>query len=250
MSAMGCSAGQVHSDFRSLSEIFTFAPDAGTIAFMAGSGSQFTSPLAAWASSWYNSLGNKSYGKNLGETLLESYIPLNSFASSGSLTHRLLLQQQTLNGDPMIPFYTHDGPDFTTEYSSVRFNPELVTAKQDSLEISFDILNLGKSLGDTSFRVEIIQQYPTGGKTTVYDTTCFNQWFPEIPKRFLLLWMVPGQKGRILSSSTLIRKTKSMKDQILKLNNNELVSELGEKGIDIFIIDNRMFASHPKKLVL
>jgi hypothetical protein len=239
-SAMGCKAGDIHQDFLSLSEIFVFEPNAGTIAFIAGSGSQYIGALGDWGQEWYTSWGNAVAGMTVGETLHESLAELNQF---GTLSDVLLIEQQTLNGDPAVRFYEIAGTDLTWDYKSVRYDPDIITAELDSFKITADIINLGVNhKGAVSVRVE--QKFPNGTLKQIFDGNVAISGF-----RTSVEFSIPVPNTA--SGLNTLFLTVDAANQIAELpnpaaeNNNELADANGKQGFDIFILDNRAKATYP-----
>ena len=245
-SAMGCYAGQIHTEIYALSTRYNFEKDAGTVAFVAGSGPQYIQPLTSWGYGWYNGIGNLDYGKTLGESLLTALKAVN-ISSSGNESRRMLLQQQTLNGDPMLLLPGFKSADYTIDFESLVVNPRIVTSQTEEIELSFEILNLGRNLKDTSINVVIEQETPKGNRKVVaeFDVNITNaktyveNKFPINPSKSLgknKLFISIDRDNRIDESA--IENGES---------NNMLVDCDGIEGYSFFVFQSRMFASHPKK---
>lgn len=242
-SAMGCSAGQIHSNFRSLSEVFVLEPQLGAIAFLSGSGNQYLNVLAAWGEDWYESLGRDNYGSTLGETLIQSYAFLNG---SSLNSNRVMLQQQTLNGDPALKFHPQQGPDYLPGFNSVRFQPEVITAETNQFTLTFDVVNLGVNQSD-SVRVLIEQQYPDGSKEEVWNRKVKADQF-----RSSVSAIIEHNKekstglNRIFITLDPENAIEELPAPAAELNNS-LANSQGAIGIDLFIHDNQVRATFPEE---
>ena len=239
-SAMGCSAGQIHSDFRSLSEIFVFEPNAGAIAFVAGSGSQFLGTLATWGEDWYEHWGSNFDETTVGFSLQQSLQPI---SLSTSFTNVILVEQQTLTGDPALRFYPSPGRDYLWDFESVAFEPEILTTKVDSFTIHADLINLGVNIAD-SVGIQIEHELPDGQSAIVFEGKVPVSGF----RQKLSLKIPMNSKANGLNKFYL---TVDPENAISELpapaaeNNNHLANDAGVEGISVFILDNRALATYP-----
>ncbi|HLF63849.1 MAG TPA: C25 family cysteine peptidase [Saprospiraceae bacterium] len=239
-SAMGCKAGDIHQNFLSLSERFVFEPEAGTIAFVAGSGSQYLSTLGNWGQDWYLTFGHGVNTLTLGESILESLSSLNQF---GTLSSVLLIEQQTLTGDPAMRFYSTPGPDYLWDFQSVKHDPEVLTTNDPSFTLSADVVNIGTNFPDTLLaRVE--QKLPDGALHEVYFDTVYLSTF-----RTTLNFEIPIERtssglNTFYLTIDALNETVELPDPAAE-ENNELTDASGKRGIDIFILDNRARTTYP-----
>ncbi len=238
-SAMGCRAGDIHQDFLSLSENFVFEPDAGTIAFVAGSGSQYLTSLGTWGRNWYLKFGQGVNSMTLGETILASLATMNQ----NQFNQGLLVEQQTLNGDPALRFYSTPGPDYVWDYKSVAHEPEVLTTNEQSFILSADVVNIGTNRRDTLV-ARIVQKFPDGTlQEVLFDTVYVSTY------RTTVDFTIPVDRGSsglntFYLTIDALNKTAELPDPAAE-ENNELTNESGKEGIDIFILDNRAIATYP-----
>lgn len=239
-SAMGCSAGLIHSPFRSLSEEFVFADNAGCIAFLAGSGEQFVTPLVLWGTAWYESFGRDDYGTTLGYSILEAYKAL----SNSSTQQLILIEQQNLNGDPAIKINPQPGPDYITDFSSVKTIPDILTTTLDSFRLLFDIVNLGMLTND-SISIKLTQKLPSGEDIVLPGKKVFADRFrSEVGINVLL----QGEKSVGLNYFIIELDKEDVIDELPEPQaelNNILTSQSGQTGYPKFIFENRARTQFP-----
>ncbi len=237
-SAMGCSAGNIHEDYLSLSERFVFEPDAGTIAFIAGSGPQYQNTLGNWGVEWYDVFGHGVDSMTLGETIHASLSTLN-----GIFQDVLLVEQETLNGDPALRFHRAPGPDYTWDYESVQSLPENVTINDPSMTLSCDVINIGTNVPDSA-RVTITQKFPDGHQAQVFSGIEQLSGY-RTPLKFVL------PVSRYSGGLNTFYFTVDADNTIVELpdpqaeENNTLKDAQGKEGFDVFILDNRALATYP-----
>jgi hypothetical protein len=246
-SGMGCSAGQIHNPFFSLSDRYVQLPNEGAIAFVSGSGSQFPAALITWAQPWYEHIGILAYGAPLGQSILHGLRGVANYVNPqfpGHSVYRYLLEQQTLQGDPAIRINPLPGPDYIVDRTSVRYSPPILSTKTDSLDLSFRILNLGRNLRQTvAYKISVrnTQNEILDLKTaTVYAGLFENDVSVKLPLEVidqpgiyrLLIEVDPGNEWAELPAPQAE-------------SNNRLVDNLGVEGISLVISDNIMTAAYP-----
>ncbi len=246
-SAMGCSAGQIHSNVRSLSDNYVQIEDEGAIAFISGSGSQFANALLSWARPWYDYFGNLEYGTTLGESILFGLKAVSNFVNPdliGSNSYRYLLEQQTFQGDPALQLHPLPGPDYLVDRKSITISPEVLSTKLDSFDLTFAIANIGRNLGENvtySIRIRL----PEGQEIVVKkDTVIAGLFNTMITTRIPL--ETDGKAGafRLLVSidpENVIAELPAPDAE----SNNQLVDNLGVEGIEFFVVDNIVSAVYP-----
>lgn len=246
-SAMGCSAGQIHSPLLSLSDNYTHIKDEGAIAFISGSGSQFANALTAWARPWYNYFGNLDYGTTLGESILFGLTALRNFINldaQGSNSYRYLLEQQTFQGDPALQLHPFPGPDYVVDRNSVSISPEVLNTKLDSFDLSFAVANIGRNLRQkVNYRIQIL--LPDGQRFLVKNDTVSADVFNSIVTARIPL-QTGGKSGsfRLLVSIDPENGIEELPAPAAE-SNNELIDNLGFEGIAFFVVDNLITAVYP-----
>lgn len=246
-SAMGCSAGQIHGITLSLSDNYVRIVDEGVVAFISGSGSQFASALTTWARPWYDYFGNLDYGCTLGESILFGLKAVSNYVNvdlDGSNSYRYLLEQQTFQGDPALQLHPLPGPDYIVDPQSVVFAPAHLETKQDSFDLTFSALNIGRNLHQkVPFSVSI--RLPDGNEILLGLDTLRADSFRN-PVTIHLPLLTGGKSGafRLLISldpSNVLEELAAPDAEA----NNQLVDNLGVEGIPFFVVDNLMKAVYP-----
>jgi len=164
--SLGCYSGKTFVNYRSISEQFLIQEKKGAIAFMATTGFGLSNELNKIGRTLYSKLGNERYGQSLGKAFHDCLRQYDNPANWVGL--RVLLQQFTLNGDPSTVITPLQGPDYKIDPQSLAFNPDRPNAQDDSLTISFELVNLGKYQAD-SVRLEILRQLPDASQIVAVD---------------------------------------------------------------------------------
>lgn len=246
-SAMGCSAGQIHGPIFSLSDRYTHIPDEGAIAFISGSGSQFTNALVNWARPWYEYIGEIGYGGTLGESILYGLGGVGNFVNpelTGSNQHRYLLEQQTFQGDPALKLHPMPGPDYLVDHNSVSITPEILSTKLDSFDVSFTIANIGRNLDqDVAYTIHI--KRADGHQTEIKTGQILANTYESIITAKLPL-LTDGKAGAYrllirLDPANLLDELPAPQAE----DNNFLTDNLNVEGIEFYVVDNLISASYP-----
>ena len=169
--SLGCHSGNIHTKTPGMSENFVLEPEKGAIAFLASSGTAYVSPQYFHGKGFYETEGNVLYGKPMG-TILRDVLEANT--NNADFQVFTLQQQLTLHGDPALVINAHEGPDYTPDFSTFRTDPEVVSGRLDSVDICFDVVNLGKHQFDT-IDYYIVHKYASEKDTFYFQTTApFN----------------------------------------------------------------------------
>ncbi len=239
--SLGCYSGQIHNDFKGISERFVFSPNSGTIAFFASTGLGYISSLRTLSQNFYRYLGEINYGEGLGIVMKNTVGALDSIPFSSV---KELSEQYTMHGDPAIVLNAHNGPDYTIDAQTVAFEPSVIDIQTDSFSLSFDLLNLGFHIED-SLSFQITQELPDGRQVKVKQG---NTPTPEARATVEVKLPVLGQES--VGLNTFYIKIDEMDDLAEQPSpeaesNNELILSSGERGIQIFILDNTINPVYP-----
>ncbi|GJM33499.1 MAG: hypothetical protein DHS20C18_25000 [Saprospiraceae bacterium] len=232
--SLGCLSGQIHGGFKSVGEDFIFQEKKGSIAFFATTGFGFVSTLNTFNQAFYNALGTSNYGKGIG---VVNQATIAQYDNQQGYPMRTLIQQFTLNGDPSIVINPFDAPDYWVEPESVKFLPEVITAQQDSFQISFSVNNSGKAINENMW-IEIHRRLPDGSEILAHRQKIST---PAYSNEFTL--KLPSLETRAIGFNTIFIKIDT-ENEIAELplpsaeNNNELVNSLGMKGIQFYVFAN------------
>jgi hypothetical protein len=241
MVSFGCFSGQCHQEPASIGETFVLAEDRGAIAFFASVGYGFISSLDRFGDSFYQRLGNTMYGASIGDIHREV---INEMNSSTVIGDPELAQQSTLQGDPSLKLYYFPGPDYVFDERTVQLDPPFLNVQQDSFELSIDIRNIGSHLPDSSFYLEITQELPNGQTVGLIDSLIPAPAFKE-NQAFRLPILGEQSLGLNRFYLTLDARDDIQEEPSGAEFNNELVSDNGMTGIEVYIVSNDIRPVYP-----
>ncbi len=158
MLSLGCYTGDVYQRGVSLGESNIFAADKGAIGYLATSGLGSLSALDQVANYWYKEISNPSYGKAVG---IVNRNTLKAFSDRGSNSIRRLSEQLVYHGDPAYIPHRDELPDYLVNTSSIRINPGYLHQELESYRVDFQLVNLGRNVGDT-VTISLSHQSPAG----------------------------------------------------------------------------------------
>lgn len=245
--SLGCFSGDIHTKFSQLSESFVLEPEKGAVAFMAASGTAFTSQQSVFGRKLYELMGSSHYGKPIGEMFQEVAAQFNDIARFET---RTLYQQMTLHGDPAIVLTKGEGPDYVFDYETIDTDPEIITTNGD-INVSVDVVNLCRALPDTNkLDVELIHYLPNG---SILDTTIVRIDQPSNRSTVHFTIKNPGIDGvgrnslrGIIDPSNRVEEKPDPAGE----NNNEIVNTQGGDTYDFFIQDNSIKPILPAKFAI
>ncbi len=240
--ALGCGAGNLNLDVKSVSEDFVLYENKGSIAFGATSGLGTPNGLHNFATEFYRVLG-LSQGLGLGDYVQRAarLIPDNTDGYTLSV-----VQEFTLHGDPAVRFYQVPAPDYVPDASTVRFVPEVLTTRLDSFDMKMNIANLG-AYKRGKLGVWITQLLPTGKLDTLLKTKIdVLDYSPSYTFRLPMLKESLG-KNQIyvkVDPENLIEEMPAGAEA-----NNDLFIN-GVQGISVYISDNNTQIVHPQPFAI
>ncbi len=154
--ANSCYSGNIHlENGLSVSEKFAFAPQKGSIAFLATTSYGFPYALNNYTSLFYQALSRTHYNKGIGDMIKEACI--NNSLSADKII-KFTGTDMTLHGDPALKITNGDLPDYQVKNNDVIFN---LKKYADSLGIRINLKNSGKAIRD-SFIVRVDRYFPNG----------------------------------------------------------------------------------------
>lgn len=239
----GCYSGRIHSNSVGISESFLLESGRGAIAFMSSNGLATVSGLRTFGDEFYKQLGGDNYGNGLGDVLQSTNRNTQNFTGD-------IARQMTLHGDPAVRLNTHPGPDFTIDPASVEFSPKKIDVQLDSFSLSFQVVNIGSYLKDSTMTVKIEQELPNG--------TRFNLMLDTVktPAYLLPLSYTLPTLGEAAVGLNKFYITVDNDQQIVELpfpdaeSNNELKDNLGQLGTTVYFASNQIKAIYPYDLSL
>lgn len=158
-----CYNGNIFKTGNSTSENFVNIPNEGAIAFLSTISVGYDSPLAIYSTELYKQFSYKNYGKTFGSqiksTVQQIYSQYAPTLSDGSVYQESACTQMTLHGDPMLKVNYSTAPEIDIQVADLSLSPNNVNLSVDSVELTFTIRNLGKSI-KTPVYVEIRRNFP------------------------------------------------------------------------------------------
>jgi hypothetical protein len=165
---LGCNAGNFY-DFEvprlqtksTISEKYVLAANRGAVALIASTHFGLVSGLGTYATGFYQSVTNKSYGQSIGQHIYDAiqYMYTPPIGNTTSFSNRIHTEQQTLHGDPAIKINTFGKPDFSIEPPNVVINPSFISISETSFKVKIYHYNLGKAIQD-SITLLVRRQHP------------------------------------------------------------------------------------------
>lgn len=237
--SLGCLTGNMHTTGFSLSETFVLSKK-GSIGYIASSGFGYPYTLSNYGSAFYDLLGTTHYALPIVKT---HYDALKIFDKLEDYPTKSLNEQLAFHGDPAIQLNYSTGPDFTMDYSSLKFEPTNVQADQDSLRFSVDIWNLGR-FTNQPLNLSIEHKLPDGrsfvyNRSIVLDKALSTKKF-SIPMPTDVVGN--NQLHIILDPLNQYAETPAPFGE----NNNELRDDQNVRGISFSIFNNEAKPIYPK----
>jgi Peptidase family C25 len=127
----------------SLSELWTFVPQKGSIGFLASSSVSIAYALNFYSTKLYEEIGKSSYAQPIGEIIKKtaSYV-----LASGDDLYFTTAFDMNYQGDPSLKISNYTYPDYTITDNDVSI---VESNNPDSLKINFNVFNFAKSISDT-----------------------------------------------------------------------------------------------------
>src|SRR5690606_33685385 len=143
-SSFACAVAQIFglTQNKTISEKYIQAPNGGSIVMIAGNNSGWTGTLPTYMQNLYRSWSYRNYGKTLGEQYQQNIM----FLQDNYTDDYMDIHTQTIlfQGDPALPLYNPDKPDYAVEESGLTSSPVNITTANTSFELKAVISNLGK----------------------------------------------------------------------------------------------------------
>jgi hypothetical protein len=148
-----------------LSEKYVFAPQKGSIGFIASTHLGLPQQLNYVTAGFYNNLSNAMYGQGIGDIMkanmenVSNNYPFDYIAR----TH---VEEITYHGDPAIRLNPHGLPDYSIQSSDIGFDPAVISVADEQIAVKIKVLNIGKAISD-SISVRVQHRQPDNTLVTV-----------------------------------------------------------------------------------
>jgi hypothetical protein len=152
---LGCNVGDFYkySPLRlqvkeTISEKYVLAPDRGMIAMVASTHFGIVHYLDVWASRAYKNMAYKSYGRSIGEVMMNTAADVFQYTTQEDFYARCNTEQSQLHGDPALLLNPHQKADYVIEDAMVKVNPGFVSVFDQSFNLKASYINIGKAPSD------------------------------------------------------------------------------------------------------
>lgn len=216
-----CYNGNIYQSGVSKSEGFVNSVGTGAIAYMGQLSLGFSSTLYQFSNGFYQSMATQNYGKSIGEHI-KSTISSLEFPGANLFTE-VACTQMALNGDPMLKPNWHTKPEIELLEQNVTFSPQELDLTTDSIEVSIELTNLGRSITDT-FSLEVRRSFPSSTIDSIYVFAV-----PKIDYKHTVQFKVPLQPTIGIGLNTFQIKAdipNLIDEQYDELQNNQITKTL------------------------
>jgi hypothetical protein len=241
----GCNAGNFYNfdpqrltGKLTLSEKYVFAPQKGSIAFLASTHYGIPGDLDRYNQRLFQDVSYLRYGQSAGEHIKD--IVNVSGGNNINLFHtqRMHLEQINLHGDPALKINNFPKPDYVIEKELVKITPSIITVADASFNVKIRMRNIGKAVND-SIRVSVKRLLPN----TTVPVTVLDTLIKAILNEDSLQLNIPINPTTDNGQSKLFIKLDHT-DRVSEIyeTNNELT---GANAIDVFIFENTLTPVYP-----
>ena len=224
--ANSCLIGNIHlPSTNSGSEAWVFEPNKGAIGFIASVNLGIPDQLYYYTGNLYKNLGNKLYGKGLGDIMRQTVMNVQYTDSVYQYSNPYVqdvCMLMTLHGDPAIKLNMHSKPDYTVYGPNgitqplVTINPVEVNSQDEKFTVSITISNIGKAISDSIY-IRLTRKYPNGAQDSVYITKIAGVRFQTV-----VTFTLPVDKvnGVGLNNFTVTADSEYKIDELDETNNS------------------------------
>lgn len=240
--SLGCYSGNIHTTVNDGQSEDFIINDNFMIGYAGTSGTGFTSALNNTGRTLYQLIGNTMYGEGIGK-IIQKAIELNDNNDYDATV--TLNQQFTYHGDPAVKLYNHTGPDYITDYKSIKINPSVVNSNEEDFTLFFDVYNLGSAVSD-SIDIKFVRTFPDGKTETLskrYLSPKSSSTFSIDFKTYHSAGTGENCIGIYLNPEKLINELPKPDSE----NNNELENQNGENKYCFYIINNGIQPIYPEE---
>ncbi len=171
--ASSCFVGDIHNTANSsgMPEEFIFAPNLGSIGFLAASAIGFPVLLDQYVEGIYRNFTNELYNSSIGLAIRKNTIQLGQEFSdptspffNGVKFNAIFF---TLAGDPAVVLNPYPDPEYRVTESGISFEPPQITTDLDSFAVNIVLQNLGKAI-EQDIQVVLNHRLPDGTDNVVF----------------------------------------------------------------------------------
>jgi hypothetical protein len=244
VSASSCFAGNFHDVTRSIGEDFVLQPQVGAIAFLASVGTGYEYYLFRYDTTFYENLSYLFYGQSLGKIVQQTSKRLEA-ASPTDLRVKQVVNEMSIQGDPIIKFNSWTKPDYVALESNVFFSPNTIQSSDETFKLKFVTRNYARAVPD-SFKVAITRTYPDG-VDSVYTIPQAKCYYADTLQVVLPTGGVNG--AGINNFKIKVDLDPDHVDELDNISNNQTTASLFIISNDITPIYPVKYAIHPYNTV-
>lgn len=241
--SLGCYSGNIHTTDGGISEKFVLEKDKGSIAFVAASGTAYIGVQNQFGKEFYSELGGKSFGKSMGEALVNVIETYKGFNDFGYVT---FYQQLTFHGDPAVKLPSFSTADYLPDASTVNTNPKFIDTYEEDFEVCFDVLNIGKYDRDS---IDILVKHENPKGEIEYEAI---QRIFAPGNNINLCFTIPMSSTELVGKNRILVKVDNGEEVDEQPSpeaeaNNTLRNQNGTEGHEFFILNNSAVPTFPEE---
>ncbi len=241
----GCNAGNFYNfdpqrltGKLTLSEKYVFAPQKGSIAFLASTHYGIPGDLDRYNQRLFQDIAYLKYGQSVGGHIKDIVNVLGG--NNPNLFHqqRMHLEQINMHGDPALKVNNSPKPDYVIEKDLVKITPSIITVADPSFNVKIKMRNIGRAIND-SMRVSVKRLLPNATVPVVVLDTMIKAILNEDSLQLTIPINPTIDNGL---SKLYIKLDHTDRISEIYETNNELA---GADAIDIFIFENTLAPVYP-----
>jgi len=156
---IGCHASRMFEFNGTLAEQWILIEDKGAVAFLGATWETTLSNLAEYADYFYGNMGNDNYGERIGDMINGT---IEDLGTNSTFSYAEQLKQvMVLHGDPALKVYSHEGPDYLVDETSVNLQPSLINSQMEDFDVNITFTNIGAAVQD-SLTIRVDHGLPSG----------------------------------------------------------------------------------------
>jgi hypothetical protein len=228
---MGCNAGNFFNfntqrffSQETLSEKYVFAPERGSIAFLASTHLGIVHYLDIYNTQLYTAIARTKYGLTIGEQITEAIHQVFNITTENDFYARFQCEQFSLHGDPAMKMYAFDKPDYVIEDPLIKVSPSFISIADNYFKVNASFMNIGKSPAD-SITVEIKRTFPDGSTMVRRDRVRGVQYMDSIIYNNADIVRIIGTRDKGLNRITITLDPDNVVSELYE-NNNSITKDV------------------------
>ncbi|MCC6817137.1 MAG: hypothetical protein IT267_12050 [Saprospiraceae bacterium] len=244
--ALGCYAGQMFLNNKSISETQNLTAEKGSVLYISNTNAGLPGLLYEFGTNFYSQLGGDYYNEPVGDAVRAVFSNLISRNQESLISQALSI---SFNGDPALRLNNNKEIDITPDGNTAKHLDKYVFADQKQFKFSVDLVNLGKAYSD-SVKIKLENVYPNGTRLEVFNG---NVVLPVNRTNFQ--FTVPLDENRSTGSNTLLLTVDPDNKLIegpqpIAENNNSLITGNNQTGFSYIVIGNNARILYPTEFAI